>query len=119
MADVLDVKKRLKRLLEQFELSTRQKQVLDAKRSLWRYTWVTRATVEFTNSKDSSEPLHVTTSTISAQGLDFRSHRMLERDCKVLITLEVDKGKLQILATVIHSTESVGMPITRVIFDLN
>jgi len=50
--------------------------------------------------------------------LDFHSPRMLKRGSKILINLQSEEGELQIPATVIHSTESVGMPITRVIFDL-
>ena len=117
MPNVAEVKKDLERYLEQIELVTGQEQVPIAKRASWRYQWVTPVTVEFVDSKDSSEPLYATTRSISAQGLDFRSPRMLERGSKVLISLETDEGQLQIPATVMHSTESVGMPVTGVTFD--
>lgn len=112
------MKERIDRLLKQIELSTGQKQIPDTKRSPWRYTWVVPATAEVVGSKDLSEPLHITTRTISAEGLDFHSPSMLEPDTKVLIKLDTDEGKLQIPATVIHSTVSVGMPLVGVTFDL-
>ncbi len=119
MPNVAEVTKHIGRLLEQIELASGQKQIPIAKRATWRHRWVTPATVEFVDSKDSSEPLYVTTRSISAQGLDFRSARMLDRGCKVLISLETDEGELQIRATVMHSTESVGMPVIGVTFDLD
>ena len=115
------MKKCLNRLLGQIKLAAGQEEVEvpEAKRACWRYTWVAPGTVEFVDSKDSFEPLYITTSTISAQSLSFRSPRTFERGCKVLINLETDEGELKIPATVMHSTESVGMPIVGVTFDLD
>ena len=104
--------------LEQIEFATEKEQVPIAKRAVWRHKWVTPVMVEFVNSKGSSELLYVVTRTISAEGLDFRSPRMLERGLKVLIFLETEEAQLQIPATVMHSTESVGMPIIGVKFHL-
>ena len=112
------MKERIGRLLKQIELSTGQKQISDTKRSPWRYTWVVPATVEVVGSADSSEPLYITIRTISAEGLDFHSPCMLESATKVLIKLDTDEGELQIPARVIHCTESVGMPLVGVTFDL-
>ena len=112
------MKERIGRLLKQIELSTGQKQIPDTKRSPWRYTWVAPATAEVVGSEDSSEPLYITIRTISAEGLDFRSPCMLEPDTKVLIKFETDEGELEIPSTVIHCTESVGMPLVGVTFDL-
>ncbi len=115
------VKKCLNRLLGQIKLAAGQEEVevSGAKRACWRYRWVVPGTIVFVDSKDSSRLLFITTSTISAEGLDFRSSRILERGCKVLINLETDEGELRIPGTVIHSRESVGMPITGVTFDLD
>ena len=117
MPKVAEVRKDIERLLEHIELSTGQKPASEYRRASWRYKWTAPATVKLMDSNDSSEPLYVTTRTIFAHGLDFRSPRMFERDCKVLITIETDEGELQIPATVVHYTESVGMPIVGVIFD--
>ena len=117
MPNVIEVKKDIERLSAQIELSSGQKPASEYRRAPWRHKWTAPATVEPISLNDSSEPLYVTICTISAHGLDFRSPRMFERGCKVLITLETDKGELQIPATVIHSTESVGMPIVGVSFD--
>ena len=119
MMSVLEVRKRIKRLLEQIELSTGQKPTPEYRRTSWRYKWTAPATVKLIDSNDSSEPLYVTIRTIFAHGLDFRSPLTLDRGCKVLINLETDEGELQIPATVVHCTESVGMPIVGVTFDFD
>ena len=119
MSNVAEMSEHLGRLLEQIEFATGLQQVPIAKRATWRHRWVGPVTVEFVNSKGSSESLYAATRSISAQGLDFRSPRMLKRGCKVLICLATHEGQLQIPATVMHSTESVGMPIIGVTFDLD
>ena len=118
MPEVPEVTNRIEHLLEQIELATGQEPLSEARRASWRYTWAAHVAIEFVDPNDSSDPLHVTTRTIFAHGLDFRSPRILERGCKVLITLQTDEGELQIPATVMHSTTSVGMPIVGVKFDL-
>ena len=119
MPKVAEVTKSIERLLEHIALSTGQKPASEYRRASWRYKWTAPAAVKLIDSNDSSEPLYVTTRTIFAQGLDFRSPRMLDRGCKVLITLETNEGELRIPATVMHSTKSVGMPIVGVAFDLD
>ena len=79
---------------------------------------VVPATVKLLDSNGSPEPLYVNTRTICAEGLDFHSPHELKHGCKVLMTLETDEGELQIPATVVHLTQSVGMPIVGVRFDL-
>ena len=117
MPKVAEVTKSIERLLAQIELSTGQKPASEYRRVPWRYRWVTPATVEVVDSKGPAELLYITTRSISTEGLDFRSSRILELGCKVLITLETDEGQIQIPAIVKHSTESVGMPIVGVAFD--
>ncbi len=121
MPSAIEVRNRVQFLLEQIELSTGRKEteIPGAKRSSWRRMWVSPATIEFVDSKDSSEPVYITTRSISAHGVDFRSSRMPKPGCKLLMSLETDHGELQIPATVMHSTQSVGMPITGVRFDLH
>lgn len=118
MPETPQVTKNIERLLQQIKLYTGQEEVSLAKRDTGWHMWATPATVEFVDPKYSSEPLYITTRTISAQGLDFRSPRRLKRGCKVLITLETAEGQTQIPATVMDSTESIGMPIVGVAFDL-
>ena len=118
MHNVAEVKKDFERLFEQIKRASGQEQVPIAKRATWRHKWVAPVTVEFVNSKGSSESLYAATRSISAGGLDFRSPRMLERGLKVLIFLDTHEGQLQMPATVKHSTESVGMPIVGVSFNL-
>lgn len=109
----------IKRLLEWIELCTGQTPAPEIKRASSRYTWIAPGIVEFVDFKDCSEPVYITTRAISARGLDFRSSRMPKPGCKLLISLETCQGDMQIPATVMHSTESVGMALTGVRFDLD
>ena len=119
MPSAIEVRNRVQCLLEQIERYTGQKQAPEIRRATWRRVWATSGTVEFVDFKGYYEPLYITTYTISAHGLDFRSPRRPKPGCKVLINLQTDEGELQIPATVMHSTESVGMPVTGVSFDLD
>ena len=118
MPSTIETTESIERLLEQIERSTGQTPEADAKRASWRYEWVVPATVELA---DSPESLFVTIQSISAQGLGFCSPRTFEPGCKLIITIETDEGDdlLRIPATVIHSRESIGMPIVGVSFDLD
>ena len=116
MPSTIEMTESIERLLEQIKGSTEQTPEPDDKRASCRYEWAAPATVELV---DSPEPLFITTQNISAQGLGFRSPRTFEPGSKVIITLESDEGDLRIPATVIHSRESVGMPIVGVAFDLD
>ena len=116
MPNTVDLRNRVQDLLQHIELSTGQKQLPEMKRACTRYTWIAPATIEFVDHKDFSEPVFITTRTISAQSLDFRSPRIPKPGCKVLINLETDIGELRIPGTVVHSTASVGMSITAVKF---
>ena len=121
MAKVALVRDDLEWLLQQVEIATGQRpvEVPGDKRDARRYKWLTAGTVTFVDYKDYSEPLCITTYTISVNGLDFRSPRMLEPGCKILLTLETDEGQLRIPATVVHSTPSIGLPTVGVSFDLD
>ena len=116
MPSTIEMTESIERLLEQIEHSTGQTREAETQRASCRYEWPAPATVELVGSPES---LFVTIQSISAQGLGFRSPRTFEPGCKVLITLETDEGELRIPATVIHSRESVGMPIVGVAFDLD
>ena len=114
-----EIKERVGRFLEQIERSTKQRNLDDARRESWRYLWAAAGTVELVDCKDSAKPLYITTHCISAESLDFHSPRTLDPGCKVLINLETDEGQLQIPATVVHCTPSVGKPLVGVTFDLD
>ena len=47
-----------------------------------------------------------------------RLYQDIVKVTKVLIKFETDEGELEIQSTVIHCTESVGMPLVGVTFDL-
>ena len=116
--DVAELREAIKRFLEQVESAGGERPLPESRRSAWRYTWTAFAKLESDDPSDTFEPLYITTSFISVEGLNFRSPRMFERGCKVLVSLETDEGELRIPATVMHATESVGMPVVGVKFDL-
>ena len=58
------------------------------------------------------------TSHISPTGLDFRCAGEFEPGQKVIITLGTEDGDLEIYATVMHVTGSVGRNIIGVNFEL-
>ena len=118
MSKVTEIKRHIDRLLEQIERSTNQESRPDARRASFRYAWPAHATVELVGPDDSSEPLLVSLSRISRDGLDFRSSRWFQLQQKVLISLETDEGELQIPATVVHTTESGVRFVVGVKFDL-
>ena len=118
MPKVAETGKTIQRLLGQIRVSTRQAEVSDARRRSWRYVWAAPGTVKLADSRDPSKPRFITTHNISAQGMGFGSLHVLEPGCKVLITLPIGEDELQIPATVVHCTESVGGFIVGVSFDL-
>ena len=118
MPDLADLKERVEHFLEQIALATEQKPLSEVRRASWRYTAAVFATLESADPNDPFDPLHITTTFISADGMQFRSSRTFDRGDKVLITLDIDQDPLQIPATVIHVTTSVGMPIVGLRFDL-
>ena len=116
------IKAGLAKLLEHIERTTNQGPVDEARRSTWRYSWPTPATVELVEaegSEESSDPLYVTVHNISAECVDFYSPHELEMDSKVVITLETEDGQLSIPATVLSCISSVGKPLVAVRFDLD
>ena len=118
MPKATEMRERINRLLEQIELSSDQKSRSDRRRASFRHAWPAHATVELVGPDDSSEPLLVSLSRISRDGLDFRSSRRFQLEQKVLISLETDEGELQIPATVVHTTESGVRFVVGVKFDL-
>ena len=122
MNDLEQIKTGLDKLLEYVERSTNQEPLDEARRSTWRYSWPTPATVELVGGdgpEKSSEPLYVTVHNISRESVDFYSPHELEMDSKVVITLEGEDGELSLPATVLSSISSVGKPLVSVRFDLD
>ena len=117
MSTTAETKERLMSFLEQVRQTTGQEPLSEARRASWRYTWVEPITVRIIDGGQESELLYANTKTIFADGMDFRSPRSFEQDCKVLITIDSEDGTIEIPATVVHSTGSVGMGIVGVRFD--
>lgn len=113
-----ETKQSIEHFLEQIELSTGQKQVHDKRRSAWRYQWHGSAIVRCLDSGLPSEPLYVLASHISPIGLEFRCSCTLDPGQKVMITLDSPDGDLEVPATVVHATASIGRNIIGVKFDL-
>ena len=115
---VTEARDRITRFFEQIERSRNGVPGPDARRTSFRYTWPTHATVRFVEPDEPSEPLFVTVSHISEDGLDFRCSRRLPLEQKLLVSMDTDEGEVQIAATVVHSTESVAGFVVGVRFDL-
>ena len=118
MPGTIESKNQLQRLLRRIKFYTGQSEKSEWRRGSYRFIWSVPATVEVLEPNDASELLNVRTGTISAQGIDFLSPRKLKRGQKVLITLEADNSQVQIVGTVVHSTDLFSKDKVGVKFDL-
>ena len=113
-----ETKQSILRFLEHIELSTGQIQLPDKRRSAWRYEWHGSAVVRCLDTGVPSEPMYVLASHISPVGLEFRCSCKLDPGQEVMITLDSPEGDLEVPATVVHATASIGRNIIGVKFGL-
>ena len=105
MPNIIESRDQLQSLLRRIKFHTGQKEKSEWRRSNYRFACSVPAKVELLDPDDSSEPLEVWTGTISAGGLDFFSRSKLKRGQKLLITLDLGDSQVQLLGTVVHSTD--------------
>ena len=105
MPDTIESRDQLHRLLERIKLETGQKEKSEWRRSGYRFACSVPAKIEMFDTDDASEPLEVWTGTISEGGLDFFCRSALKRGQKLLITLDLGDSQIQMLGTVVHSTD--------------
>ena len=105
MPNTIESRDQFRRLFERIKLQTGQKEKSEWRRSSYRLACSLSVKIELLDSDDSSEPLEVWTGTISNGGLDFFSRRALKRGQDLLITLDLGESQVQMLGTVVHSTD--------------
>ena len=119
MPSTIESKNQMQRLLRHIKFHTGQSEKSEWRRASYRFIWSVPATVEVLEPSDAPGPLYVRTGTISASGIDFLSPRKLKRGQKVLITLEADNSQVQIVGTVVHSTDLFSRDKVGVKFELS
>lgn len=105
MSNTVESRDQLQRLLERIRGQSGQKEKSEWRRSGYRFACSVPAKVELLDTEDSLGPLEVWTGTISDGGLDFFCRSELKRGQKLLITLDLGEGQIQMLGTVVHSTD--------------
>ena len=111
-------KDQLQRLLRRVKFCSGQQDKSEWRRDNYRFILQVPAQVQILDPNEDQEPIDVLAGTISANGIDFRSPRALERGQKVLITLETNDGPVQVCGTVVHSTDMISRHKVGVKLDL-
>jgi len=120
MPATMSTREKINRVVDQIKRSTGQEEADAARRANWRFLsfLLTKIELEDEDQPDNAEPLYVSTYNISTTGLGFFSRAEYEPGRKMRITLEIDDEKVEVSATVVHSTRALGMYKTGVKFDL-
>ena len=108
MLTKVHLKDQLQRLLRHIKFYTGQLDKSEWRRDNFRFIWQMPAQIQLLEPDEVSGPIDAWTGTISASGIDVRSPRALKRGQKVLITLELDDGHVQVFGTVMHSTDLIS-----------
>ncbi len=87
------------------------------KRQYWRMPYVTHGYVQVLG-ENYQEPIYITIQNISEAGIGFIAKEKLNPTQKVNVVLETNEGEIEIPATIVHCTESVGMYKIGARFDL-
>ncbi len=98
----------MQKFIDELYNLTNQEESSEIKRKQWRMTYVTDGQVNV-DSKQSCEPVYITTKDISVSGLGFMTKQKFQRDQKLIIRIETDSGEVELEGTVVHCTPSVGM----------
>jgi c-di-GMP-binding flagellar brake protein YcgR len=115
---VVETKSQMRRLIDQMRASSEQPDRSDGRRGQWRLILASPGIVEIEDTEGSDEPIYVTTRDISTEGLGFLTRKQLEEGQKLIMNIETDLGEVEIPATVMHCTQTVGMFKVGVKFDL-
>jgi c-di-GMP-binding flagellar brake protein YcgR len=115
---VVETKGQMRKLMDQLLDSYPQSIFPEHRRGQFRLVVALPARVEMVENKSTHDPIYVTTCDISAEGSGFLSPRELKLRQKVMLNIETDIGEIEIFATVIHCTGTVGMNKVGVKFDL-
>ena len=118
MTSTIELKDQLERLIRHIKFYAGQEEKSEWRRDSYRFILRVPAQVEILDSDGVAEPADVWTGTISKSGIDFLSPRKLKRGQKVLITFDAHNGQVQVLGTVVHSTDMFSRDKVGVKFEL-
>ena len=116
---VVKTREQMARFIEQIRCEISPLERSDGRRAHWRFAYAIPAAVELEDPPVLGEPIYITTRDISVDGLGFVSHYNLRPGQKVLICVDANGSQLEVPATVMHSTISVGMYKVGVEFDFD
>lgn len=115
---VVKTHKQMETVIARIQQTTHQQEHSDMRRDQWRLRFGTPGTATQDDGLPVSEPIYISTQDISTGGLGFLANRELKSGQKLLITIETDFGDIEIPATVMHSTTTIGGNKVGVRFDL-
>jgi len=112
----VETQSQMKRLVDQLQSGSGQAKGSEWRRTEWRLSIAIPGAVGADGAQ--TEPLYVTTRDISVGGTGFLSFHPLKLNLKVVVLLDTELGEIEIPATVVHCTGSVGAYKIGVRFDL-
>jgi len=115
---IVRTRRQMERVIEQIKRATNQETRSEWRRGQCRVQFATPGTVSHNEPSHSSQPIYISTYDISVGGLGFFSSRDLHPGEKLLVAIETDFGDLEIPATVMRSTGTLGHYRIGVRFDL-
>jgi hypothetical protein len=115
---VVETKSQMRRLVEQLRAISQEPERSDDRRGRWRLMFATLGVIEVEENAGSNDPVYITTRDISDDGLGFLTRNKLDPGQKLLMNMETDLGDVEVPATVVHCTGTVGMFKIGVKFDL-
>jgi hypothetical protein len=115
---VVETKDQMYKMMDQLREYYPQSILPEHRREEFRLVMALPARVELLERKGVGDPIYVTTSDISTEGMGFLSPKKLEIHQKVVMNIETDIGEVEVAATVVHCTGTVGMNKIGVKFDL-
>jgi len=108
----------MEKLVEQLRTSTSQNEQSEWRRKCWRMKFEAPGMAALECSSITDDPIYLTTHDINPDGLGFLCHHKLTIGQKLIINIETENGEIEIPATVMHCTTTVGMFKVGVHFDL-
>ncbi len=115
---VVETKGQMYKLVEQLRDAYPQSILPEYRRNHFRLVMALPARVEIKENKGTNDLIYVTTCDISTDGLGFLSPKSLKPKQKLVVNIETEIGEVEVPATVIHCTGTVGMNKVGVKFDL-
>ncbi len=108
MKMTVETRTQMKSLIEQLRAATSETGTIDAgRRANLRIVFGANGVIRAGDEGD-VEPVYITTRNISETGLGFISRHAFEPMQKVLVTMDIDGAEVELFATVVHCTSTLG-----------